>query len=385
MNHHKGAAIFVNIIVTVFLISFLLSCSSPAEKEKEQEFKELKEIKIGAILPLTGHMNYLGENERKAIELAAKDKNSKYNREIIKVLFEDSKESPDQAENIANKLMNVDEVSAFVTSSYSISNVVLPIANKNKIIIAMLCTDSDIQKESPYAFRLYESMSSEANQLLEYYSTTKEKKKVVVFYLNHPDIVKEVTVFLIPGFMQDKIKVVYYEPYDATEKDFKTKIERLKHSGANSLLIIGYSSEHDSLFKELVRQGLLGKIEITGGWGFIMPNNVPANLLEGTIVAGPKYFFLKNEKAKQFEDSFRKKYGYAPDLDTTFAYHGMNILFEGLIYGLIEKKGNSDTVSHKLINSIHDGVMGEVSIDIYGGLEVPMGLGIIRQGKIVPY
>lgn len=383
MNQHKRITILANIIVTVFLICFFTGCSSPPDSK--QEIKEYKAIKIGAILPLTGPMNYLGENEQKAIELAVKGINNKYNKEIIKVLFEDSKESPDQAETIANKLMNVDEVSAFVTSSYSTSNVVLSIANKNKIIIAMLCTDPDIQKESPYAFRLYESMSSEANQLLEYYSKSKEKKKVVVFYLNHRDIVKELTVYLMPGFMQDKINVVYYEPYDATDKDFKIKVERLKHSGANSLLIIGHSSEHDSLFKELARQGLIGKIEIAGGWGFIMPNNVPANLLQGTIVAGPKYFFLKNEKAKQFEESFRKEYGYAPDLDTTFAYNGMNILFEGLIYGLIEKKGNSDTVSHKLINSIQDGVMGEVSIDTYGGLEVPMGLGIIQQGEIVPY
>lgn len=383
MNQHKRITILANIIVTVFLICFFTGCSSPPDSK--QEIKEYKAIKIGAILPLTGPMNYLGENEQKAIELAVKGINNKYNKEIIKVLFEDSKESPDQAETIANKLMNVDEVSAFVTSSYSTSNVVLSIANKNKIIIAMLCTDPDIQKESPYAFRLYESMSSEANQLLEYYSKSKEKKKVVVFYLNHRDIVKELTVYLMPGFMQDKINVVYYEPYDATDKDFKIKVERLKQSGANSLLIIGHSSEHDSLFKELARQGLIGKIEIAGGWGFIMPNNVPANLLQGTIVAGPKYFFLKNEKAKQFEESFRKEYGYAPDLDTTFAYNGMNILFEGLIYGLIEKKGNSDTVSHKLINSIQDGVMGEVSIDTYGGLEVPMGLGIIQQGEIVPY
>jgi len=383
MKKHKGAAILANIIVTIFLICLCIGCSSPPDSK--QKIKEYEAIKIGVILPLTGPMNYLGENERKAIELAAKDINSKYNREIIKVLFKDSKGSPSEAETIANKLMNVDEVSAFVTSSYSISDVVLPIANKNKIIIAMLCTDPDIQKESPYAFRLYESMSSEANQLLEYYSKSKEKKKVVVFYLNHPDIVKELTVYLIPGFMENKINVVYYEPYDATDKDFKIKVERLKQSGANNLLIIGHSSEHDSLFKELARQGLIGKIQIAGGWGFIMPNNVPANLLKGTIVAGPKYFFLKNEKAKQFEESFRKEYGYAPDLDTTFAYNGMNILFEGLIYGLIGKKGNSDTVSRKLINSIQDGVMGEVSIDTYGGLEVPMGLGIIRQGEIVPY
>jgi branched-chain amino acid transport system substrate-binding protein len=385
MKKHKGAAIFANIIVTVFLISFLLSCSSPAEKEKEQEFKELKEIKIGAILPLTGPMSFLGEDEKKAIELSVKNANSKHNKEIIKVLFEDSKGSPTEAETIANKLLNIDKVSAFITSTYSISQVVLPLANKNKIIIAMLCMDPDIQKESPYAFRLYESMLAEANQLLEYYNTNKKKKKVVILYLNHPDTVKELTVYLIPGFLQSRINVVYYEPYNAEEKDFKTKIERLKHSGANSLLIIGHGSEYVSLFKELARQKLLGKIEITGGWGFIMPNNIPANLLEGTIVAGPKYFFIKNEKAKQFEESFSKAYGYAPNLDTTFAYDGMNILSEGLINGLIIKKGNSDTVSYKLINSIHDAVMGEVSIDNYGSLEVPMGLGIIRQGKIVPY
>jgi hypothetical protein len=61
------------------------------------------------------------------------------------------------------------------------------------------------------------------------------------------------------------------------------------------------------------------------------------------------------------------------------------MLAEGLIKGLIGSRGNADTVSYKLINSIHNGVIGEVSIDNYGSLELPMGLGIIRQGKIVPY
>ena len=383
MKKHKRAAIFANIIATIFLISLLHCCSSPPDKENE--FKKFREIKIGAILPLTGPMGSLGENEKKAMELAVKDINNKYNKEIIKVLFEDSKGSPDQAETIANKLLNVDKVSAFITSTCSISHVVLPMANKNKVVIAMLCMDPNIQKESPYAFRLYESISTEANQLLEYYNKTKEKKKVVILYLNHPDTVKELTDYLIPGFMQNRINIIYYEPYDAAEKDFKTKIERLRHSGANSLLLIGHGSEYVSLFQELARQHLLGKIEITGGWGFIMPNNVPANLLNGTIVAGPRYFFLKNEKAKQFEESFRKEYGYTPDIDTIFTYHGISILAEGLINSLIEKQGNSDTVSFKLINSIHYGIMGEVSIDSYGGLDVPMGLGIIQEGKIVPY
>jgi branched-chain amino acid transport system substrate-binding protein len=371
------------IVIAIFLISILFGCS--VSKEKEQEVKEFKDIKIGAILPLTGPLSYLGEDEKKAIEFAIKEINRKYNKEIIKVLFEDSKGSANVAVTVADKLVNMDKVSAFITSTTTISEVILPIANKNKIIIAMLCMDPVIQKESPYAFRLYESVEVEATRLLEYYSENKERKKVVILYLNHPDTVKELTDYLIPGFMQKGINVVYYEPYDAGEKDFKDKVKRIKHAGANSLMVIGNGFEYASLFEALAQQNLIGKIEITGGWGFIMPNKVPVNYLEGVMVASPKYIFLKNDRAKIFEESFSKTYGYAPNLDTAFAYDAMNMLAEGLIKGLIGSRGNADTVSYKLINSIHNGVIGEVSIDNYGSLELPMGLGIIRQGKIVPY
>lgn len=374
----------LKIVMAVILLFVFLFYGCRESAEKKQEMKANKEvIKIGVILPFSGLKGYLAEEEKKAIELAVKEINSKNNREIIQLIFADSKENPAEAAIVADRLRNTDKVSAFITSTISISRGVLPVATNNKGLIATLCVDPKIQTMSPYAFRLYESMADEARQLLEYYKG--KGKQVVILYLNHHDIINQVSHYFIPEFMQNGIDVVYYEPYELEEKDFKNKIERFKRSGASSLMIVGFGFEYLPIFKELARQQLIGKIEITGGWGFLVSNKLPVELTEGIIVAGPLYVFQKNEKARLFEENFINMYGNAPGFDAAFAYDAVHIFAEGLIEGLIEKKGNADTVSFIITNHKYSGVMGDVSVDNEGGLTVPMGIGVIRQGKVLPY
>lgn len=385
MKQHDRGPVLKTFAATILVFVFLFyGCTGSNEKEQEsQKNKEI--IKIGVILPFSDLKGYLAEEEKKAIELAVTEINSKNKRKIIQVVYADSKENTAEAAIIAEKLLHNENISAFITSTISISRGVLPVATRNKGLIAMLCLDPKIQTMSPYAFRLYESMADEANQLIEYYSRTKKGKKVVILYLNHGDIINEVSHYIIPEFMQKGIDVVYYEPYELTEKDFRGKIERLQHSGANSLMILGFGTEYLPLFKELAQQQLIGKIEITGGWGFLTANTLPPKFAEGIIVASPQYVYLKNEKARLFEENFTHTYGHAPNLEAAFAYDAANIFAEGLIEGLVEKQGNADTVSFKITNHKYSGVMGDVSVDNEGGLTVPMGIGIIKKGKVLSY
>lgn len=56
-----------------------------------------------------------------------------------------------------------------------------------------------------------------------------------------------------------------------------------------------------------------------------------------------------------------------------------------LVDGLVSGHGNAETVSFKTTNRKYEGVvMGNLAIDNEGGLSVPMGMGVIRKGKIVP-
>jgi branched-chain amino acid transport system substrate-binding protein len=227
------------------------------------------------------------------------------------------------------------------------------------------------------------SKEAETNQVLEHYTREDKNRRVVVLYANQPDITQQVTDFVIPGFMRNKINTVFYEPYDIGETDFSDTVERIKNSGATSLLLLGFGDEFRLILEELARQKLRGKIEIVGGLPFLVSHHLPEELLEGVIVASPEYALQKNDKARAFEEKFSKLYAHPPNIYAAFAYNAMKILSEGLVEGLVIGKGNADTVSFKVTNRKNYGIMGDGSIDNMGGLTVPMGVGVIKEGKIM--
>ena len=374
----------IGFIVGFITICLFIALNGCTDRDKaEPPAKE--RISIAAVLPLTGPKAVLGAGEKDAIELAVKDMNGVNDKSVIQVIFVDSKDDPVEATQQANNLLRNNSVSAFITSGISVSRALLPLVTKNKKTIAMLCADPTIQQMSPYAFRLYQSMADESEQLLKYYSLTGNKKKVVIFFSNRQRTAFQVSNYLIPGFMKEGIRILYYEPYDADEKDFRPRIERLKLSGADSLLILGSGVEYPTILGELSKSHLLGKMEVVGGWGFLVSSGIPVEFTEGIIVAGPQYIFKKNEKARLFEDRYVKIYGQSPNSDSALAYDAAQILSEGLAKGLIEGKGNAETVSYLITNHKFSGVAGELSVDNEGGLKVPMGIGIVKHGRIEPY
>jgi branched-chain amino acid transport system substrate-binding protein len=373
-RYHKSIS-----IILIFIVYFSVSCVSGCDR---QQVKEKSLLRIGVLLPLTGPLSQRGEEEKKAIELAVNDFNAQSKDASIYAIFEDSYNISFDA--VTEKLLKKETVSAIVASTTAVSRSIFHLANKNKLIMAFLCSDSTIQQSSPYIFRLSESKEAETAKMLEYYLKGNKNRKVVVLYVNNPEITQQMADFVIPGFMRNKIDTVYYEPYDIGGQDLTDTVKRIKDSGAASLLLLGLGDEYPRILKDLARQKLLGEIEIVGGFSFLTAGQLPQELLEGTIVAAPEYLLQKNEKAIAFEERFSKLYGHAPSLYAAFAYNGMQILLEGLVEGIVIGKGNADTVSFKVTNKKYNGVMGAVSVDNEGGLTVPMELGVIREGKIKP-
>lgn len=346
----------------------------------EQCIAASNQIKIGALLPLTGPLGYLGEAEKNAIQMAEEKINMK--GKILTVVIEDSKGKPAEAATIANKLIDIDNVDAMITATTSVSRAVLPIADRNKRVVAALCMDPTIQKESPFSFRLYEGMDQEAELLLSYYAhKSNGNKRIGLLYVNHAGTIQQLNDYFIPGFKKMGAKVVYQEPYELTEKDFRVKIDKLRAAKVDSLIIIGFGFEYQAIFKQLAQYDIIGRIEITGGWGFIAPNNVPSELLENVVVAAPKYLFEKNEQAKTFETEYTKKFGRTPTFDAAFAYDAVGILSDVLSRVSGDIEGNRGLLKAK---SVFNGVMGSVVINEDGSLDVPMALGTIKAGKIVP-
>ena len=359
--------------LTLLLVCSLSACEKPQVKEKSV-------IRLGALLPLTGPLSNRGQQEKEAIELAINDFNGTNSDVTMKLIFEDSHgRSP---EDIASKLLHYHKVSAIIASTTPVSRSISHLANKNKLIMAFLCSDPTIQTESPYIFRLYESKEAEAEQIVKYLTITDDK--VAVLYMDQQEITNQLTNYLMPEFRQKKIKVLFYEPYEPEETIFKKTIDRMNISDADSLLILGFGDELRSIFEEIARQKLIGKITIIGGIGLLSLNDTATTLPDGVIVAVPQYVIEKNEKARAFDENFQKTYNHTPNLNAAFAYNAAQILLEGLAYAHIKGRGNADTVSFHVTNRTYQGIMGEVHVDNMGALVVPMEMGNIRAGKISP-
>jgi branched-chain amino acid transport system substrate-binding protein len=375
-KYRLSASIIFIILILVSIFSFT-DCNRQPQKEKEKAI-----LKIGVILPLTGPLTYRGQEEKKAMELAMQDFNRKHDDASITLIFKDSYSR--SLEAITNSLLNTERVSAFMASTAPVSRAISYIANKNKIIMAFLTSDSTIQKLSPYIFRLYESQEAEADQIARYFAGENKAGQIVVLFANQPQISRQVTDYLIPKFTQSNINVSFYEPYAPGQINFKETVERIEHSRPASLLILGFKEEYSPILEELARRKLTGRIKIVSGINLLSLENLSSELFEGTIIAAPQYVFHKNEKAKAFEQSFLNIYGNTPGLEAAFAYDAVSILSEGLVDGLVSGHGNAETVSFKTTNRKYEGVMGNLAIDNEGGLSVPMGMGVIRKGKIVP-
>jgi branched-chain amino acid transport system substrate-binding protein len=348
-----------------------------------QKPKEPETIKIGAILPLTGNLAFMGEFERNGMLLAADEINNSggINGKRIEIVFGDSKGQPKEAVSIANKFINIDKIKIIITSMTSVSLAIAPLAHEKRVILAAFCMDPTIHQRSKYVIRLYESMGQEAEAILSYFANLQKEKirGVAILYVRHPGAEQQFRDYFIPGFRKLNIKILFAEPYELSQTDFRTQILKIEKSGADHLIVIGYGFAEVTLLKQLKEYGIISKLRILGGWNFAISSARLLDLSEGIILGVPEYAYYKNEKAREFVKSYMIKYGVEPNFDEAFAYLNIMLLADAIKRA---ERYDPDSILSKLLNLKIDSIMGNIQITGDGELVVPMGLGVIKGGKI---
>src|SRR5262249_38099747 len=119
--------------------------------------------------------------------------------------------------------------------------------------------------------------------------------------------------------------------------------------------------------------------EILGGWGFLY-TSLPKDTIEGIRVAGPSYVFERTKQAEDFERRFSERYGRPPNFDAAFAYEVVRTLPE-LVRGM-----SADANIKKRATELgaREGVVGKYSFTSDGNMIVSTGMGVYRDGVIVP-
>ena len=110
----KRDGLFI-LIQFILLLGPLSGCSNNATNE----------VKIGAILPLTGQGAALGKSYQNSMNLGVEYVNNQNNSELFKIIFEDSQANSSKAVSAAQKLIRVDKVDILILANSNVVDAVL--------------------------------------------------------------------------------------------------------------------------------------------------------------------------------------------------------------------------------------------------------------------
>ncbi|MFA6269078.1 MAG: ABC transporter substrate-binding protein [archaeon] len=275
-----------------------------------------EEIKIGAILALSGPSAIWGESVRNGMELALIDHPN------LKVIYEDSKGTA--ADGIsAYQKVKLENPDIYLTALSIVSIPLATLAKEDKKV--MIITQSAANNlTNEYAFRYYTDANHFATPAFESeISPLKNIKKLAVVYRND-EYAKSVANKIKEISAEQGKQIVFIEAYTPNETDFSTILTKAKESNPQALLFIP-TPPSESL-------GILKKVqEMDFNIPIIEVSNVESD--PETQAKAPKMTFYTNQFAfsikgnsEEFKEKYRAKYNKEPNFVAAFGYDMINLI-----------------------------------------------------------
>lgn len=361
-------------LVIVFLttvLAFNIGCS-----------KKSKEVKIGAILPLTGNAAIYGSALKKGMELAVEkinDKGGIQNRKL-KIIYEDDQGIPKTGVSAFRKLITAHKVPMVIGAMFSaVTLSIAPIAEKEKVVLLSPTSSAvDLTNAGDYIFRIYPSDTYDGIFLANFAYNRLRAKRISVIYLQVASITAVSEVFK-EEFEKLGGKVVSMQGYKEGDTKFRTQLLKAKNKKPDIIFIPGYLKEMATLLKQAKELGI--KTQFLSISTFYDPKilQLAGNAAERVLFSSPA-FDPKSEKpeVKDFVAKYKAKYGNEPDILGGYGYDVVNIAAIALQKGKI----TSDDIKEALyVIKDSPGVTGTTSFDPNGDVIKELKMMQVKNGK----
>ncbi|GAG00492.1 unnamed protein product, partial [marine sediment metagenome] len=229
--------IIISIIVVLTLVIMIFVT---------QTKKDLGEIKIGAIMPLTGELATYGEPVKNGMELAVEEINAKggINGTLLRIIFEDDLGDPKTAVSAFNKLIDSEKVPIILgplTSGASMATA--PVAERRKVVqLSTIAGTIKLKYAGDYIFRVFASDELQAKAIVDKAIDIFGSKKAAILYINNAygQGIKEITE---NRYIERGGQLVAIESFNESDKDFRTQLIKIKNVKPDLIFCLSYWKE----------------------------------------------------------------------------------------------------------------------------------------------
>ena len=327
-------------------------------------------IKIGVFGPLTGDAAAMGSSEKEAVELAIKEKNDAggIRGKKIEVVYGDDAGKPEEAVNVAKRLISRDEVLITIGSISSPASLAASQVSRQsetpQIVVAGTAQRITTQGNK-WVFR---SPVPDTKLVADLAGFINEKfpklKKFAFLYVNDDFGRGGFEAFKAAG-QKYGFEIVADERYTRGDIDFTAQLGRIKASPAQAMIEWSRYTEGALIAKQYVQTGL--NLVRFGSDGVATPKYVE---LGGPAVDGvyfTTHFSVATgadiPAARTFMDKYQKAFGRVPDAYAAEAYDAITLALLA-----IEKAGKEDraAVRDALAGLSFESVRGPFKFDEKG-------------------
>jgi branched-chain amino acid transport system substrate-binding protein len=324
-------------------------------------------VKIGVAGAHTGDLASYGLPTVNAAKLVAKDVNDKggIDGKMIELLIQDEECKPEKATNAATKLVSDGAVVVLGHICSGATKAALPIYTENKIVvISPSATNIDLTQsgEYPTFFRTIASDDAQAKLGVDFAIDKLGSKKIAVLH-DKGDYGKGYAEFA-QNFIKKggQAEVVLFEGVTPGAVDYSAVIQKVRQSGADTVMFGGYHPEASKLVSQLKKRRVDVKFISDDGVKDDTFIKVAGADAEGVYASGPQDVSgLEMNKAARA--AHVAEFGSEPGAFFDAAYAAMQALVNA-----IDKADSTD--ADKIMNVLRtefvDTTVGSIKFDARG-------------------
>lgn len=339
-------------------------------------------IKIGFVGILSGDAATWGQSGLAGATLAVKEVNDQggINGKKVELIIEDDKLSSTESINAFNKLINIDEVTAIISSESSgAASTAVPVAqNKGVPVVIATASAPKMTLVGDYVFRVTPSDNFQGKYAAEYVYNTLGKKKIAILYVNNDWGVGIKEVFE-KRYNELGGEIVYQDSFKQDEKDFKIQFSQIKQTDAELLYYLAYPLNALTGFKQLEEMNF--NLPVLCGDAI-----EDESVLKNEYSQGIKYTIAKINSPEEFNSKLNSLQGFEnlkPNIAAPMGYDATKILLNAIKAAGTDREKIRDELTQTKYYGISNPV---IEFDENRELkDASAEVKIIRNGKAVSY
>ena len=283
--------------------------------------KATTELRIGAILSLTGPQAEFGKRMQRGIQMAVEDLNQAQGGRKIRLSVEDSQTSPQAGLNAFTKLADIDNVDVVLGNGSFLSKAVAPTAEQQKrLFVAIGTSIPDLPSHYSYVARV--SYTADATTPALAQVVAKECRRVSLMVVDD-EYGRVVAGIFKKAFQSDGGEIVTEQSFPLSVTDASTLTEKALSGEPTGIVIAGYGPNLLPLIARI--RALRPQIRIYTDVALADPDvyRNPSKGVDGVVtVALPlDGGITTTERQAQFFEKYKHQTGgETPDMWTALAY-----------------------------------------------------------------